>query len=463
MTEIRPNPGRQTQFLASSADLCIYGGAAGGGKSFALLLEALRHINRPGYVAKIFRRTYAEATGPGSLWDATHNLYALVGGTPNESNLTWTFPSGAQIGLGHLQHEKDRFAHMGAEYAFIGFDELTRFTEDQFWFLLSRNRSTCGIKPYIRATCNPDPDHFVKRIIRWWLDDDGRFPNLDRAGVIRWMARDGNDIVWQTDDPHTFSILVESRRRENPHYRPISVSFVPASLDDNPALLRIDPGYKSRLMELPLVERQRLLYGDWLIRHQAGTLFRADWFGIIHRIPPRIKYLCRYWDRASTEVKRGNDPDYTAGVLMAALDDGTYVILDVKRIRGTPLDVQNLILRTAEHDRAEWGNRIQVGIELDPGQAGKFEAAHYSRVLAGHRVKIFPIRTGKIARAQAFSAQAEAGNVLILYADWNTPLLSELAEFPDGPHDDQVDACSGAFNALIGRKNSSVEGVGWRS
>ena len=457
---LRPNPGRQSQFLANRATLCIYGGAAGGGKSHGLLLEPMRHISKPGFTGKIFRRTYAEATGPGSLWEKTFLMYYPCQGSPNNSDLVWKFPSGAQIGLGHLQHEKDMYSHMGAEYAFIGFDELTRFEESQFWFLVSRNRSTSGVKPYLRATCNPDPEHFTKRLIRWWLDADGRFPDPLKAGVIRWLVRDGDDFVWFDEQPDRFRRIVELRRKDYPGYMPLSVSFIPASLDDNPALLEADPGYKSKLLDLPLIERQRLLYGDWLIKPSAGMYFKREWLPIVRQIPALkdIKRMVRYWDRAATAPKKpGHDPDYTVGLLLAQHTSGALYVADVKRLRGTPLDVEQAIERTAAQDAEMFGNgQVQIWLEEDPGQSGKADISRYKRLLSGYTVRSLRPVADKRKRAEPASSSAEGGGLFVVAGAWNEPFINELESFPDGSHDDQVDALSGAVAAITQRKSGFV-------
>src|SRR5258708_3646798 len=128
-------------FLSSPADVVIFGGAAGGGKSFGLLLEALRHIDNPGYGAVIFRRTYPEIMNEGGLWDGSSEIYPLVDGKSTESPPEWTFKSGAKIRFAHMQHDKDRYSWQGSQICMLGFDELTHFTKKQFFYMLSRNRS----------------------------------------------------------------------------------------------------------------------------------------------------------------------------------------------------------------------------------------------------------------------------------------------------------------------------------
>ena len=131
--EIRPQPGPQEQFLANSADIIFYGGAAGGGKTYALLLEPLRYAGVPGFTAAIFRRTSTQVRNPGGLWHESMNLYNTFGGTARQALLEWHFPSGATIRFGHMEHENDRFNWQGAQIAMIGFDELAHFTREQFF------------------------------------------------------------------------------------------------------------------------------------------------------------------------------------------------------------------------------------------------------------------------------------------------------------------------------------------
>jgi hypothetical protein len=135
IVELKPQPGPQEQFLSSSADIVIYGGAAGGGKSFALLMEPLRHINNPKFGAVIFRKNANQITAEGGLWDTSDGIYPYIGGKGTKNpRPTWKFPKGAKISFAHLEYEKDKFAWQGSQIAFIGFDELTHFTESQFFY-----------------------------------------------------------------------------------------------------------------------------------------------------------------------------------------------------------------------------------------------------------------------------------------------------------------------------------------
>jgi hypothetical protein len=275
---IRPQQGFQEQFLSSSADIVIGGGAAGAGKTFAEILEASRFTKNPNFGAQFFRRTYAQIKNTGGLWDESKNIYPLMGARSNEANLQWTFPSGATVKFGHLQYEKDLYSHMGAQYCLIVFDELTHFTESMFWYMLSRNRSACGVEPYIRATCNPDPDSWVARMIEWWIDQESGFPIAERSGVVRYFIRDKGSMVWgDTKDeviercPHIIAQF--EGQGVNPYDLIKSLTFIGGTVHDNKELLTLDPGYLANLLSQDEVTQARLLSGNWKVKSDGKCLF----------------------------------------------------------------------------------------------------------------------------------------------------------------------------------------------
>ncbi len=240
--------------------------------SFYLLAEPTRHCMKPGFRGTIFRRTFQQVTQAGGLWDESQLLYRPLGGKSREGNdLDWRFPSGARIKFAHLQHEKDKHAYQGGQLAYAGFDELTHFTESQFWYIVSRMRSMV-VNPYIRATCNPEPG-WVADLISWWINDDG-FAIPERSGVVRYLLRsdesEDNEIVWGDSKEE----LIERFPGTEPDDI-MSFSFIAASLDDNPKMLEKDPRYRAKLKALPRIERERLLLGNWRI--QEGALISPEW------------------------------------------------------------------------------------------------------------------------------------------------------------------------------------------
>lgn len=343
-TEIRPQPGPQEAFLATAADIAIYGGAAGGGKTWALLAEPLRHAHNPGFVAAVFRRTAKQVTNAGGLWSESEALYPLAGGAPVTYRLLWRFPRNAIITFVNLEHEQDKLNYQGAQIAYLAFDELTHFSESQFFFMLSRNRSMSGVRPYVRATCNPDPDSFLVKgrggrgtgLISWWIGSDG-FPIPDRCGTLRWMVRRDDEIKWGDSQKEML--------KRFPNDEPKSVTFIAAKLNDNQILERIDPGYRANLNALPYAERMRLLHGNWLIRDTDGVEFPDEWFG--DHIwadewphPDDIAIRIMALDPAKSTTKAA---DYSALVELSITHDGLMYV-DADLAKRDPVTICNTVV-----------------------------------------------------------------------------------------------------------------------
>lgn len=432
---IGPQKGPQTAFLSTSADIALYGGAAGGGKTYAILLDFLRHFHNENAGAVYFRRTYPQIRNEGGLWDTAGELFTKVGARPRGDE--FLFPKGPKIKFSHLQHEKNIFDWQGSQIPVIYFDELTHFTEKQFFYLMTRNRSTCGIKPYMRATTNPDVDSWVRKIIDWWIDENG-FPIQERSGVIRWFVRAEDKIQW-ADSKEELDQLY-------PGLVPKSFTFIPSKLEDNKILMEKDPSYLGNLLAQDKVERERLLGGNWNVRPQSGLYFKKYYFEEVEA-HPKLTEVVRCWDRAATEHKDGDsgDPDYTVGLKLGKDSNGIYYLIDIIRVRHSAHKIEQIIRNTAEQD----GPQVKVKGFQDPGGAGKNEIEHFVRMLAGFQVVTEKISVDKVTAARAVSAQAEAGNIKIL-RDCNNKedFYIEAENFPDGSHDDIIDALSGAFNLL---------------
>lgn len=434
---VRPQPGPQETFLSSPADIAIAGGAAGVGKTWGLLLEPLRHVNNGQFGAVIFRREMPQITNEGGLWDESEKLYRPLGARPRQSPaLDWTFNTGARVRFAHMQHEKDKFDWDGSQIPLIGFDQLESFLEGQFWYMFSRNRSMCGVRPYIRATCNPVPeDHpiggWLAKLIAWWIDQDTGYPIWSRAGVLRWFVRIDEQLVWADKPGDLIARFGEA-------HLPKSLTFIPGKLEHNPALLRANPEYRANLLAMPFVERERLLGGNWKVKPAAGKVFNRSWFTVVDAVPTAAVRV-RGWDKAGTE----GAGDFSAGVKLAKLNGIVYVE-DVQRGQWSIATRNKLIRHIADSD----GVATSIEIEQEPGSAGKESAEHSVRDLFGYIVHPRPSTADKVTRANPFAAQVEAGNVRILRGAWNDAYLRELHDFPDGANDDQVDASSIAFNEL---------------
>ena len=393
----KPTP-KQLAFLLLDNQEALYGGAAGGGKSDALLMAALQYVDWPGYSALLLRRSYADLSLPGALMDRARAWLVPTQARWRDHLKTWEFPSGATLTFGYLDKPGDEYRYQSTEFQLIGFDELTQFTENQYRFLFSRLRRSqnAGIPLRMRSASNPGG------VGHEWVR--GRF--IDTEGSVDTRV------------------------------------FIPASLPDNPHLDQV--AYLQSLNQLDPVTRQQLLAGDWSAR-QPGNLFKREWFPVVEELPVIRNRSVRYWDLAATPVRAGTDPDWTAGVRVDYGADGLYYVVDVQRMRGTPGEVESFIKQTAMID----GNGTQIFIEQEPGASGVNTIYHYvTRVLADYTVRGQRATGSKVERAGPVSSQAEVGNVRLLRGPWIGAFLDEVEAFPLGGHDDQMDGLSGAFMRL---------------
>lgn len=311
---IRPQEGPQEVWLSSPADIAVFGGGAGGGKTFGLLLEGLRHTSTPGFEAVLFRRTNADIRKAGALWDSSREIYSQTSAKPREQYLDWTFPSGASISLSGLQYENDIYDWQGAQICLLAFDELTHFSRKQFFYMLSRNRSTCGIKPYVRATLNPDPDSWVFELLGPWVNPE--HPHFGAvSGEILWFIYEDDEIRWVSKD----------------HPDSLSITFVAALVTDNPALLKKDPDYVRRLKALPGDERDRLLRGLWTALEAKGALWKREWIDRDRVTPAKIPNMLRIV--VAVDPAASSDPNVSDETGIVVVGQGTdkhfYTLADL--------------------------------------------------------------------------------------------------------------------------------------
>ena len=398
-----PTP-KQSEFLALTCREALYGGSAGGGKSSALLMDALRSIDQPGYAALLLRRTYKDLSLPGALMDRAAEWLGGSDAHWTGDTKTWTFPSGATLTFGYMEHDNDRYQYQGAEFQYIGFDEATQFTEAQYRYLFSRLRraNTVNVPLKMRSASNP-------------------------GGI-------GHEWVKQR-------FLVEG-----PAHRRV---FIPARLSDNPYLNQVE--YAASLSELDEVTRMRYLHGDWDVI-DTGTTFDRAWFTDIVDSAPVDCRQVRYWDMAATKPKPGRDPDYTVGAKVGRTRQGMYYIIDLVRLRDRPAVTESIITQTAQMD----GTGVEIFMEQEPGSSGVTVIDSFTRgSLSGFAFQGDRVTGSKTIRSKPFSTQARAGNVKLVRGPWINAFLDEIMLFPNGAHDDQVDAVSGAFQQLSGFAESA--------
>jgi predicted phage terminase large subunit-like protein len=373
--------------------------------SSALLMAALQYVDVPNYSAIIFRRTYADLALPGAIMDRFINWVAPHEDVRwNANNYTAMFPSGARISFGYLNNQQDYLRYKGAEFQFVGMDEVTEIRESDYRYMFSRLRRPASgplsqVPLRMRSACNPAPNWVRQRFI------------------------------------------VEGKEQGR--------IFVPSKLTDNPG---IDAdSYRAALQALDPIERKRLEEGDWWAT-ALGTMFDRSNLVIIdqHEIPKisTSARAVRFWDLAATEPSHSNpDPDWTVGTLML-FDQGKAYILDVRKARVKGDKVEQLIAQTAYED----GHTVPVRMEQEPGSSGKALVDQYARyVLPGYDFKGVRSTGDKVTRARPFAAAVANGNVHLLRGPWLTDWLDEISSFPEScPHDDQIDSAVGAFTHLTG-------------
>lgn len=432
----------------------LYGGAAGGGKSDALLMAAAQYAWRnPEFAGVCLRRSYAELAQPDALMDRAMRWWIPAGAAWNGTDKIFTFPSGARVKMAYHAHPKDDLQFQGAAYQLACWDELTHWPDARAyeWVSLSRLRRPQGSKVPLRAlsASNPGgPGHS-------WVRD--RF--------IGGARIDGQ--------------VVEAQH-----------PYVPARVTDNPHLDQ--DAYIRSLERLHPTVRAQLLQGDWQAR-DPGDYFRAEWFGPLldpeeHPVPSADSIRVRWWDLAASERE---DAARTAGVLMARMRTGVRAVLHAVAFRATPGRRDDLIVQQARMD----GRGTIVGIEIEGGSGGpaQFEALKKRLNAQGFRVVGARPRvmtsaeaatmmrnpataTGKAGRADPVASCLERGwqrrgecpdtggpwwgadaetpaleardGLRLFCGPWTQEYLDELEGFPDGATIDLVDATSGAYAYL---------------
>lgn len=426
-----PEP-KQEVFLRLTCTEAFYGGAAGPGKSWALLAGALQYVDVPGYDALLLRKTFPELTQAGGLIPMAHEWLDTTDAVWNEQRHEWRFPSGATVTFGHLSTADAIRRYFGGERHYVGIDESTAFT----WAHIRRlnrvlRRPSAAAKQYLRKS----PD------------------GITAADVPLRLRLASN--------PGQIGHAWHRRRYIKKATRPAGVAYVPAKLSDNP---HIDvETYLPRLRELDPIDQARLIDGDWDVV-ESGDVYNSMWLKVERTAPP-MRQVVRRWDLAATEAKAnateaddegqligGDDPDFTVGLLYGVDLRGEFWILDVIRGQWHAGDVEERMAETAARD----GKAVAIGVNQDPAQAGKSQIRHIARdVLPGYNLRGYRETGDKTTRARITAAAAANGLVHILDGPYVEDFLDEVQAFPQG-HDDQVDAWTGAHDQITGRVPAST-------
>lgn len=419
----RPTP-KQQAFLMLGCLEALYGGAAGGGKSDALLMAALQYVDVPGYAALLLRRTYADLALPGALMDRAAEWLSGTDAKWNGQEKSWSFPSGATITFGYMATDADKYRYQSAEFQFIGWDELTQFPSDPYLYMFSRLRRLAGFDVPLRMRAASNP-----------------------GGM-------GHGWVYERFMPDLTPEAAEHRRNTGR-------IFVPAKLGENPYIDQ--EAYRRGLAELDDITRRQLEDGLW-VTDPAARPFDRDWWRGVNRYESTAgaRIVGRYHSY-DTATKTGQHNAYTALVVGEVTADYRLIIRDVWQDK---LMVPHLADKVRDHAIA--GNRDDnlraVIIEDMSSGTGIVQTLGLgndwlSRLLVPFR----PANYGdKVQRAQQAALWCKRGCVLLpqpsAAAPWLHDFEQQLFNFPDTENKDMVDAFS---QLVIYLENILAEG--WRA
>ena len=403
----QPNEGPQTEFLAAAEKDVLYGGAAGGGKSYAMLVDPLRYCHRSAHRALILRRSMPELR---ELIDKSRELYprAFPGCKFREVEKLWNFPSGAKVEFGFLERDADVYRYQGQAYSWIGFDEITHLpTEVGSNYLASRLRTTDpDITPYLRCTANPGGvgAHWVKKRYVDPFEPNESFKGDD--GLTR--------------------------------------KFIPARLDDNPYLAK-DGRYEEMLRALPPVQRRQLLEGNWDITEGAAfTEFDSE----VHIIAPF--QIPIGWERV-----KGIDYGYASesACIWATVDpsDGTLIVYRELYRKGlTGVDLGEMIAQMELEDPFSVQGVLDTAAWARTGTTGPTVGESLQK--AGHKLRRADKNRiqGKIQLHEYLKVQ-QSGRPRLQIFNTCPNLIRELQSIPldkSNPEDVDTHAPDHAYDAL---------------
>lgn len=403
---------RQAAFLALDSKEALYGGAAGGGKSDALLMAALMYVEEEGYNSILFRKSYSDLSLPEAIMSRSHEWLVDTPAHWDGANYRWTFPTGSTLSFGYLNHDKDKFRYQSSAYQFIGFDELTQFPFEHYSYLFSRLRRLVALEHIpirMRGGTNPGG-----------IGNDWVFE--------RFVAADGKP-------------------------------FIPALLEHNPHIDQDE--YRKSLAELDETTRKQLEEGLWVV-DPAGKPFKAEWFQNQNRFVWGLRdpeVVVGRWISWDTAFEQKESSAFSSAAVVELLADYRLRLVEVWRGKPTFPELTEIMVEMFH----EWNEDDKLKGIIIEGQASGKPAIQTLRQGADPKVAAliqeFSPKGSKMERANRAALWTKRGMLQIPHPSGEVPWLDaferELFMFPEGQFKDQVDALS---QALLFLENYLVSG-----
>jgi predicted phage terminase large subunit-like protein len=391
--------GFQEKVHMCTADIAVIGGAMGAGKSYALILEVMKHIKDPHFRCGIFRKNRANILCPGGLWEEILQIatYCRLPVKTNRHELKITFPSGACVQFGHANHPNFKQYLKGTQYTAIFIDEGDEFEEEIFKFLIARLRSKAKVKPYMRITTNP-ADGWIKRMIKPYLNEE-EYPIAEECAKIKYLYFINNEPVLK-DSKDDFIKDHGLTKEDMPYIR--TFTFIAGRVDENRKLLDNNPDYIANLKTLSDHERDRYLYGWWGELPRDGMFSEQDFYAYA-TFPERAD---RYVITIDTALKSADHNDYTVATCWAYKKNKMYLV-DMLRGKWTYTSMKERVqsfIETNDYVDSVYIEDIQTGAVLLDDLRSSIKGI---RLRSIHR----EVRESKLKRAQG--ALANLGHVKV--------------------------------------------------
>lgn len=315
--------------LEDQVDLFLTGGGAGSGKSYLALLKAASFVQDPAARVMVLRLSYPMLK---DLIAASKQIYPHFGGEFKVQQKCWIFPNGAEIDFKAMP--KDLYEVQGWERTHFFVDEAAEWEQDQILAILSRLRSaTYKGKKSIMLSCNPSKTSWLLPVVQYSLDQEG-VPLPGTENITRYFVVQNSQFKWADSEEELYEKYGKGLKK-GIEFVPLRFKFVPMTCQDNPVLLKNDPGYVGRLLAQPRVNQLRLLKGSWYAAVEGGTLVTEDMFEIVDHPPINPVGKIRAWDLAGSVPNESNNfkCDWTVGTLMSKDAFGNFYIEDVERFQ----------------------------------------------------------------------------------------------------------------------------------